>query len=74
MASIANDVNMIEAFQQDLDIHSATAARVYGVGLDEVTDLMRRTAKMVNFGIIYGISAFGLSQRLSIPRAEAASL
>jgi len=74
MASIANDVNMIEAFQQDLDIHSATAARVYGVGLDEVTDLMRRTAKMVNFGIIYGISAFGLSQRLSIPRAEAASI
>ena len=74
MAAIAGDQAMIEAFQQDLDIHTATAARVYGVGLDEVTRDMRSSAKMVNFGIIYGISAFGLSQRLGIPRAEAASI
>ncbi len=70
MAAIAGDEAMIEAFQNDLDIHTATAARVYGVGLEEVTSTMRRNAKMVNFGIIYGISAFGLSQRLSIPRSE----
>ena len=74
MAGIANDQNMIEAFQQGHDIHTATAARVYGVGLGEVVDTMRRTAKMVNFGIIYGISAFGLSQRLGIPRGEASSI
>jgi len=74
MAAISGDPAMIEAFQQDLDIHTATAARVYGVGLDEVTPNMRRTAKMVNFGIIYGISAFGLSQRLGIPRGEAAEI
>ena len=71
MAAMAGDQAMIEAFQQDLDIHTATAARVYGVGLEEVTSTMRRNAKMVNFGIIYGISAFGLSQRLGIPRGEA---
>jgi len=70
MAAIAGDEAMIEAFQNDLDIHTATAARVYGVGLEEVTSTMRRNAKMVNFGIIYGISAFGLSQRLGIPRGE----
>ena len=64
MASISGDEAMIDAFQQGLDIHQATAARVFGVALDEVTSDMRRTAKMVNFGIIYGISAFGLSQRL----------
>lgn len=74
MAAIAGDEAMIEAFQQDLDIHTATAARVYGVGLDEVTSIMRRNAKMVNFGIIYGISAFGLSQRLGIPRGEASEI
>ncbi len=74
MAAISGDPAMIEAFQNNLDIHTATAARVYGVGLDETTDDMRRTAKMVNFGIIYGISAFGLSQRLGIPRKEAASI
>jgi DNA polymerase-1 len=65
---------MIEAFAQGLDIHQATAARVYGVELDGVLPEMRRTAKMVNFGIIYGISAFGLSQRLGIPRGEAATI
>jgi DNA polymerase-1 len=74
MAAIANDTAMIEAFQNHEDIHRATAAKVFGVASDEVTGDMRRTAKMVNFGIIYGISAFGLSQRLGIPRAEAAEV
>jgi len=74
MAAIAGDQAMIQAFKDDQDIHSATAAKVYGVGINEVTSNMRRTAKMVNFGIIYGISAFGLSQRLSIPRGEAAEI
>jgi DNA polymerase-1 len=65
MASLCADPAMIEAFQSGADIHQATAARVFGVPLDGVTSDMRRTAKMVNFGIIYGISAFGLSQRLN---------
>ena len=74
MAALSADPAMIEAFQNDLDIHTATAAKVYGVETDEVLPEMRRTAKMVNFGIIYGISAFGLSQRLSIPRREASEI
>jgi len=74
MAAMSGDPGMIEAFENDLDIHSATAARVYGVPLANVLPEMRGTAKMVNFGIIYGISAFGLSQRLGIPRAEAAEI
>jgi DNA polymerase-1 len=74
MAALSGDAAMIEAFQKGQDIHQATAARVYGVGLEEVLPEMRRTAKMVNFGIIYGISAFGLSQRLGIPRTEAAQI
>ncbi len=74
MAALSEDPAMIEAFQQGQDIHQATAARVYGVPLDGVLPEMRRTAKMVNFGIIYGISAFGLSQRLGIPRGEAATI
>lgn len=74
MASLSGDEAMMEAFAQGLDIHQATAARVYGVPLDGVLPEMRRTAKMVNFGIIYGISAFGLSQRLGIPRTEAARI
>jgi DNA polymerase I len=65
MASLCKDPAMIAAFQANLDIHTATAARVFGVELEKVTSAMRRTAKMVNFGIIYGISAFGLSQRLN---------
>ena len=65
MASLCADPAMIEAFQAGEDIHTATAARVFGVPLEGVTSEMRRTAKMVNFGIIYGISAFGLSQRLN---------
>ena len=74
MASMSGDPAMIEAFQRGLDIHTATAARVFGVPLDGVTGEMRRRAKMVNFGIIYGISAFGLSQRLGIPRSESAEI
>ncbi len=74
MAALANDATMIEAFKNNADIHTITAAKVFGVANDTVTNDMRRTAKMVNFGIIYGISAFGLSQRLAIPRAEAASI
>ncbi|WP_018970125.1 DNA polymerase I [Rubritalea marina] len=74
MAAISGDQAMIEAFQNDQDIHSATAAKVFGVEIDEVTRDMRATAKMVNFGIIYGISAFGLSQRLGIPRGEAGEI
>ncbi|MFZ9941213.1 MAG: DNA polymerase I [Luteolibacter sp.] len=74
MAALANDATMIEAFKNNADIHSITAAKVFGVAQDAVTNDMRRTAKMVNFGIIYGISAFGLSQRLAIPRTEAASI
>ncbi len=74
MAALSGDPTMIEAFQKDLDIHRATAARVYGVEDDAVLPEMRRNAKMVNFGIIYGISAFGLSQRLGIPRGEAAEI
>ncbi|BDS08065.1 DNA polymerase I [Oceaniferula spumae] len=74
MAALSGDEAMIEAIKADLDIHTATAARVYGVTLDDVTAEMRRNAKMVNFGIIYGISAFGLSQRLDIPRGEASEI
>ena len=74
MAALSGDEAMIGAIKSDLDIHSATAARVYGVDMDDVTSEMRRNAKMVNFGIIYGISAFGLSQRLDIPRGEASEI
>lgn len=74
IAELSQDENMLDAFQQGLDIHRATAARVYGVELDEVTSDMRRNAKAVNFGIIYGQSAFGLSQSLGIPRKEAAAI
>lgn len=74
MAELSGDENMRAAFIHGEDIHTATAARVYGVELEEVTKEMRRKAKMVNFGIIYGISAFGLSQRLKIPRKEAAEM
>ncbi len=74
MAALANDASMIEAFRENRDIHTATAAKVWGVAEDEVTREQRSGAKMVNFGIIYGISAFGLSQRLAIPRTEAAEI
>lgn len=71
MAHLSGDPAMIEAFAHGEDIHAATAARVFGVPLDEVTADQRRKAKTANFGIIYGISAFGLAQRLHIPRTEA---
>ncbi len=74
IAELSKDAGMIEAFQSGQDIHKATAAKVYNISLEEVTSDMRRNAKMVNFGIIYGISAFGLSERLNIPRKEAAAI
>jgi DNA polymerase I len=74
MAELSGDEAMLEAFAQGTDIHSVTASKVYGVGIDDVTREMRDKAKMVNFGIIYGISGFGLQQRLNIPRGEANDL
>ena len=74
IADMSGDENMIEAFNSGADIHRATAAKVYGVALEEVTDEQRRYAKTANFGIIYGISAFGLSERLSISRGDAKKL
>ncbi|UOE49587.1 DNA polymerase I [Mucilaginibacter sp. SMC90] len=74
IAEISKDPNMMQAFIDNHDIHTATAANVYGIGLDEVTSDQRRNAKAVNFGIIYGQSAFGLSQSLGIPRKEAAEI
>lgn len=74
IAAISGDQNMSDAFRSGLDIHTATAAKVYGVELADVTSDMRRNAKSVNFGIIYGQSAFGLSENLGIPRSEAKAL
>lgn len=74
MAALSGDKGMIEAFRSGRDIHTETAARIFGLPHSEVTPQMRRAAKTVNFGIIYGISAFGLSQRLDCPRGEAAGL
>lgn len=74
IAHLSKDAAMMEAFQQGMDIHIATASRVYGVPPKDVSKEMRRHAKTVNFGIIYGISAFGLSERLGIPRKEAATI
>ena len=71
---LSGDPAMSEAFREGLDIHAATAARVYKVPIEEVTKDMRRHAKAVNFGIIYGMSAFGLAERLGISRSEAASI
>jgi DNA polymerase I len=74
IASISKEENMIEAFKNGIDIHTATASKVYHIPLEEVTSDQRRNAKAVNFGIIYGQSAFGLSQNLGIPRKEAAQI
>lgn len=74
IAEISKDENMMDAFAKGLDIHTATAAKVYGVPLEDVDAVQRRNAKAVNFGIIYGQSAFGLSQNLGIPRKEAAEI
>lgn len=74
MAHLSNDPHMVEAFCSGADIHAATAAKIYGIPVEEVTSDMRRKAKTANFGIIYGISVFGLAERLSIPRAESKEL
>ncbi len=74
MAHLSGDPHMIEAFRQGDDIHTATAAKVFKVAPEEVTSDMRRKAKTANFGIIYGISTFGLAERMNVPRAEAKTL
>lgn len=74
MADISGDSEMIEAFVAGEDIHRATASKIYRTPIEEVTDEQRRNAKTANFGIIYGISAFGLSERLGIARSEAKKL
>ena len=71
MAHLSGDPNLLDAFAHDADIHTATAAKIYSIPPEEVTREQRRRAKTANFGIIYGISAFGLAQRLNIPRSEA---
>ena len=74
MAHLSQDANMLEAFNSGQDVHSATAAKIYKVDMNDVTSDMRRKAKTANFGIIYGISVFGLAERLSIPRSESKEL
>ncbi|QIK59574.1 DNA polymerase I [Dysgonomonas sp. HDW5A] len=74
MAHLSQDPNMIDAFNSGEDIHAATAAKIYKIAIKDVTSDMRRKAKTANFGIIYGISVFGLAERLSIPRGEAKEL
>ncbi len=71
MAHIAQDANLLEAFAQGRDIHKATAAEIFGVSLDEVSSEQRRYAKVINFGLIYGMSAFGLASNLGIERSAA---
>ena len=73
MAHLSQDQGLINAFTQGKDIHRSTAAEIFGVALDEVTSEQRRNAKAINFGLIYGMSAFGLSRQLSIGRADAQS-
>ena len=70
LAHLSQDPGLLEAFQEDQDIHAATAAQVYGVALDEVTSDMRRIAKVLNFGIIYGLSAFGIAQQTELTLEE----
>jgi DNA polymerase-1 len=74
IAELSQEPGLLEAFATNIDIHTATAAKVFGVALDAVTAEMRRKAKMVNYGIAYGISAFGLAQRLGIPRKEGSEI
>ncbi|MFD1008533.1 DNA polymerase I [Oceanisphaera ostreae] len=73
MAHLSKDKGLLDAFAKGLDVHKATAAEVFGVDLDSVTTEQRRRAKAINFGLIYGMSAFGLSRQLGIPRHEAQS-
>jgi DNA polymerase-1 len=74
IAALAKDESMIEAFKNGMDIHATTASKVFNVPMEEMTTDIRRKAKEVNFGLIYGISAYGLSQNIGIPRAEAAEI
>ena len=74
VASLSGDESMLNAFYNGDDIHAATAAKIYNIPIEEVTRDMRRNAKSVNFGIVYGISAFGLSEQLNISRKEAANI
>jgi DNA polymerase-1 len=74
IAEMSGDPGMLNAFTLGLDIHTATAANIYNVSPEEVSRDMRRNAKTVNFGIVYGISAYGLSEQLNIPRGEAAEI
>jgi DNA polymerase-1 len=74
IASLAKDRHLLQAFNSHQDIHASTAAKIYKLPIEEVTKDQRRNAKSVNFGIVYGISAFGLSEQLGIPRSEAAAL
>ena len=74
IASLSRDEHMTDAFSRGLDIHASTAAKIYHEDIADVTKEQRRNAKSVNFGIVYGISAFGLSEQLAIPRKEAAGL
>ena len=71
MAHLSKDKNLTHAFNNNLDVHSATASEVFGVSLEDVTQDHRRSAKAINFGLMYGMSAFGLTRQLDIPRAEA---
>ncbi|MDQ6961483.1 MAG: DNA polymerase I [Mariprofundaceae bacterium] len=71
MAHYSQDAALLESFSQGLDIHRATAASIHGIALDQVSGEQRRAAKAVNFGILYGMSAFGLAKQLKVPRAEA---
>ena len=71
MAHLSCDAHLVDAFRHGLDVHAATASKIFGIPLDEVTADQRRIAKTANFGIMYGISSFGLSQRLRCSRAEA---
>jgi DNA polymerase-1 len=74
MAHLSGDANMIDAFQHGYDVHAATSAKIYKVPIEEVTKDMRRKAKTANFGIIYGISVFGLAERMNVERKEAKEL
>ena len=71
MAHLSKDKNLTNAFNKGLDVHSSTAAEVFGVNIENVTDEQRRRAKAINFGLMYGMSAFGLTRQLDIPRADA---
>ena len=71
MAHLSKDKNLTNAFNKGLDVHSSTASEVFGVNIENVTDEQRRSAKAINFGLMYGMSAFGLTRQLDIPRADA---